>query len=373
MKVLIVGGGVSGLALGAFLRKRNIAFDIVECASADGPRGHLIGLWSNSRQIFKQLDLDTQFDQLGNPLETYVLEDKNSVLLRKYSFLNFKAQYGCALTIFEREVVHRSLEEKIGTKNVQFEKTFESLEQNEFSVTVTFEDGERREYDTVIGADGSHSRVRKVVFGDRGFYTTPWYSRWMWIENTIIDPSVFIEHVEDNFVAVMASSKDKSAINYFYTDFTKDNVHKRLSAVLKCHNIVCDTSVIPEHSVNLVDVSLPQWCKGRVALMGDAAHCMGPYAGLGASMALEDAYVLSNQLALVTDTVSLSGALERYEQLRAQRLSTMEKATSLMKHVTFVQSKYLRRCVDTVIPFLPESLFTYNFKRLFDESFPPQN
>src|SRR5712691_1772133 len=70
---------------------------------------------------------------------------------------------------------------------------------------------------------------------------------------------------------------------------------------------------------------LPAWHKGRVVLIGDAAHAVGPHAGQGASMAIEDALVLAG---CFEAEQSYEAAFQRYEELRRRRIDRVVKLTA---------------------------------------------
>jgi len=80
-------------------------------------------------------------------------------------------------------------------------------------------------------------------------------------------------------------------------------------------------AIDPEASLNRVEIwditPFPTWAKGRVAILGDAAHNTAPDIGQGACSALEDAFALG--IAFATNTVSVEDTLKRYEQVRAER------------------------------------------------------
>ncbi len=63
-------------------------------------------------------------------------------------------------------------------------------------------------------------------------------------------------------------------------------------------------------------INLKNWYKGRVVLLGDAAHGFEPYGGIGGSMALEDGYILASELMQVSREYALSQALKNYETKR---------------------------------------------------------
>ncbi len=106
MKVLIVGGGIAGVALAAFLEECNIEYDIVEKAPDFKHQGFLIILWDNGRDILRKLRLDEKFDALGSRVQKYSIRDGAGTVLRDYSLASLYSEFGGAITIVGRTELH---------------------------------------------------------------------------------------------------------------------------------------------------------------------------------------------------------------------------------------------------------------------------
>jgi 2-polyprenyl-6-methoxyphenol hydroxylase-like FAD-dependent oxidoreductase len=123
--------------------------------------------------------------------------------------------------------------------------------------------------------------------------------------------------------------------------------------------VLCD-NIFP---TDLIEISLSRWHTRRVVLIGDAAHGFEPFAGLGGSMALEDAYVLASQLGQMSnrDGRKLSAALKRYETLRQKRVRQARKITRRMQCWAAIESPVWRSVVNRVLPIVPESWITRGY------------
>jgi 2-polyprenyl-6-methoxyphenol hydroxylase-like FAD-dependent oxidoreductase len=112
---------------------------------------------------------------------------------------------------------------------------------------------------------------------------------------------------------------------------------------------------------DLIEVSLKQWHTARVVLVGDAAHGFEPFAGLGGSMALEDAYVLAAELAKMSDRKELASALDRYQRLRQARVRQARKLTRRMQCWATIESPFWRSVINQLVPIVPQSWITRGY------------
>jgi 2-polyprenyl-6-methoxyphenol hydroxylase-like FAD-dependent oxidoreductase len=121
-------------------------------------------------------------------------------------------------------------------------------------------------------------------------------------------------------------------------------------------------------STDLASVQMKRWIQNRAVLLGDAAHAFEPHTGLGASMAMEDAYVLANEIALVTSQYPLTTALNNYQRLRQQRVAVAQRLNWKIRTFAFIRTKTMRSIANFLIPPMPQSLFTHSYFKLFDET-----
>ena len=106
MKVLIVGGGIAGLTLAAFLEGSDVECGIIDKAPDWSHQGYAIGLWNNARNILAKLGLDREFDTQGTRIQNYTIYDGSGRLLRAYSLKHFYATYGVGVSIIKRADLH---------------------------------------------------------------------------------------------------------------------------------------------------------------------------------------------------------------------------------------------------------------------------
>jgi len=225
------------------------------------------------------------------------------------------------------EVLVRKLEE-VGVP-IRLDTSITTLSQTDDSVEVVFTDGTRGSYDLVVGADGSNSAVREMTFGQQ---TRPRYTGQMnWRATVRRPPEVTGRY--SYFGPTIKSGFNPISERQMYI-YLLQNIQERprwldeeLPEILRgllaefggvlgrARDEVRDPECIicrPVFSMILP----PPWHRGRVVLIGDAAHTTTPQLASGASIAIEDAVVLARHLAT---GASLSAALDMFTQARYER------------------------------------------------------
>lgn len=330
-RVLVIGGGIGGMSAAIRLREQGVEVDLIDIDP--NWRVYGAGLTLSILTMRALCDLGfadgilskgsahdglTMFDAKGN----IVKELKSPRLYSK----DIPAEGGIM-----RPVLHNLMSERVrelGT-NVRLGLTIETLEDDGNGVDVTFSDDTAGHYDIVIGADGLFSKTRDFIFPNapkpsftgqacwRVVYDIPegWRENRMYLGSevklgfTLCAPNkmymYLLEHVPTN------PRVDESD----YVPKLRDMMAEFEGPIVKLRD-----ELTPEHFINyrpLEAVLLEDdWCKGRVALLGDAAHATTPHLGSGAGMAVEDAIVLVQEL---DKGDSIDAAFTRYFERRLPR------------------------------------------------------
>lgn len=328
MRVLIVGAGIAGLTLGGLLRQRGQRPDIVERAEDFEKTGYMLGLYPMGSRVLHGLGLHEKYLQSSQPSLTYSLWNSKGRHVRDDRFDVFTHRYGPIQTASRGELLS-VLREGLGDISIRMGITVETLEQRGEQVEVTFSDGSNDAYDLVVGADGMGSKVRDLLFGSIPFYRTGWGGWVVWVEQGLIAPDTIAECWGPGCMIGMYPTRDR--IGCFTGgphNLVKDLGSEELSAYLQ------DRIKHPEGPLKafietlrttdktfyweLSDVRSPRWTKGRVALVGDAAVGFLPTAGVGASMAMESAAALNDELSRVSAPF-VENALRLYVKRRKRR------------------------------------------------------
>ena len=377
MKILIVGAGIGGLSLAAFLEDSNIEYDIVEKAADWTHRGYLIGLWHNGRHMLKKLGLADRFDALGTPIHTYSIRNGAGKVLRNYDLSSFYVNYGTGVTFIYRADLHDILLSKVQKSRIQMTTTVQYVRQSDHTVHVAFSGGRSAEYDLVVGADGVHSSIREMALAPHAEVYRNWRLWCAWIDNAFDNKATVTEYVEPGEYAFTFSARGKTLLwlsaprDHSMWDTPQGRV-QRLLEIFKAESKLIpgaleklrDEDILP---TDLIEVNVHRWIKGRIVLLGDAAHTYGPYAGVGASMAMEDAYVLAGELMQISDQYTLKQALAMYEKKRKRRVHIAHRLNHKLRTWTLIKSKPLRWLVNLLVPYGPEWYFVSDYAKLMRE------
>ena len=330
--VLIVGGGIGGLTLALLLRKQGMEPRVIEKSPEYKPVGAGIILAANAIAVLEKLGLRGKLEQAGRQLEGGAITDaKGQTLLP----MNFSSRNISAIALHRgrlQEVLLEALQVELGT-------TVERLEQHPNKVSVRFNTDKEAAFDYVIGTDGIHSSIRGLVFGDvQPQYAG--YSSWRFV---VPQPgSVRLEHP----VEMWGSGKRLGLVPiggnmmYGYTtqnapqgqlDAAENRLERFQTLFAEFGGVAPAVLATLDKSTHLIstqieEIQLERWVKGRVALLGDSAHAMTPNLGQGAGMAIEDAFVLSEQLGKLNNP----SALIEYERLRKPRVQQVQNTSRLL-------------------------------------------
>lgn len=376
MRILIVGGGVAGLALAGFIKKYNLGEAVIaEQAPQFGNIGFIIGIWGNGRKVLKELEIEREtLGKYGYEVSWNILEDEHGKLLKAFP-INIFSKLG-PTTIIERSVLQKGLITTIEGSDIRFGTKVTNIKQLENKqVEVDFTDDKKELFDLVVGADGIHSEVREKVFGS-GFLKYYGWGVWVYWLPEDFKPinHVFAATDKGRFYSIFPLY-EKTATWFMATVplSTGKQIETRCTKLLDNFSDfkgpiqdVLKRMPAPEKIFydDLAYVDMPVWHKGRVVLMGDAQHARSPITGMGASMALEDAYVLADELR--KNKKNIDGAIENYSKRRTKRIKQYHKITDRYDRWSMARGfKGILR--DIFLPLIPASYFLNMIKRFLEE------
>jgi len=222
------------------------------------------------------------------------------------------------------------------------------VEERPDGVTVAFEDGTTGEFDLVVGADGVHSTVRERCFTDwrrRELDTYVW-SLWAPQDTDIgSDMASVWGPGSEGFVARVGERVGFNLAARLETPPAapgREELRAQSEAVGWRLPAILDGTDHDPFFDRVREVSCGSWHTDRVVLLGDAAHAVHPISGMGASMALQDARVLAQELATAAPG-RVSDALAEFEARRRPAVKRVQRQARIEAAVTFLEAPSLRR------------------------------
>ncbi|WED42807.1 FAD-dependent oxidoreductase [Legionella cardiaca] len=380
MRVLIVGAGIAGLTLAALLKQRAIPCEVIERQADLSHAGYMLGIYPLGSKVLYGLGLMESFIESTASSDNYVMANPENEIIQKLPFHELFLTYG-PYRCCSRGVLLQVLLKGCQGIPIRFNTTLESISLDKDMVKVKFNDGSKGEYDLLVGADGMHSSVRKLAFNkdEYSYHETGW-GGWVWwsddpkLEENIIKEfwgeGVFfgIYPTEKKFGVIAAGPMDKKKINVY--PGRADDIKKQFPELVKVYPTLF--SQIPHDDDEsffywpLSDVTSKHWYKDRVVLVGDAAVGFLPTAGIGASMAMESAAVLADELSR-TDKHYLDWALSLYQKSRQQRVEKMQKDSRQLAKFMFVKSPFWAKLRNKLLHFYSIKSLAKSIDKSFQE------
>ena len=332
MRILVVGGGVAGLSMARALHLRGLDSEIVERDPSWRIAGAGVYIPGNGMAALDRLGLGEAVRARGAVVERRRLYDE-----RGRSFIDFdEAGFWRPVALpvaLHRVDLHEILADGVEGVPIRFRTTVADLDDTGDAVTATFSDGTRRPYDLVVAADGIHSSIRESVVG--GSRATPaGQVGWRWILDghpEIAGWNGWLSR-DRGFLALAIGAGRV----YCYADVRQREATdptggdpSRLAAILgefgdPVRGLLAQMPPASEVWFSPIEEAAPTWSKGRVVLVGDAAHASSPNMAEGASLALEDALVLAEEL---TTASTVDAAVAAFRDRRTARVTWVQETS----------------------------------------------
>jgi 2-polyprenyl-6-methoxyphenol hydroxylase-like FAD-dependent oxidoreductase len=331
--VLISGAGIAGPALAFWLTKSSYRVTIVELAEGIRPGGQTVDLRGAGGDVVERMGLIDQMRQhsLDQRGIAWIKADGSRRAEMPVTAFNGNGLVS-KLEILRGDLVEVLYQATKEQTEYRFSTRIEELSQTDGAVTATLSDGSTVSADLVVGCDGPHSAVRRLVFGPEEQFVKPLggYNAWFTAPDTVGLDGWYLMYQAPGLNASMRPSHD-SALCKAGLAFRSDPVAydrrdaDEQRALLATHfagaGWQCDALLSAAQTADdfyfdaFTQVHMPTISHGRVTLAGDAGYCASPLSGMGTSLALVGAYVLAGELgpAESLDATRLQAALQRYE------------------------------------------------------------
>jgi salicylate hydroxylase len=341
--VVIIGGGIGGLAAALALLKRGLDVDVYERASEIKEVGAGIQISSNGTRVLYALGLEEALKLVQVlPSRRQIRHWSTGETWNWFDLGATTAQrYGTPHVMLHRGDLHGLLAEavqRLKPNAIHLNTVCATVSQTDERVAIRFETGEVAHAAFVIGADGIHSNVRQCLFGaDVAEFTgcVAWRglvpmeklpphiapllgTNWLGPKGHVLHYPVRRGEIM-NFISFV--ERDDWQIESWTVQGTTDELandfrgwHPDVHAIIR--NIAA-----PFKWAMMARGPMARWSKGRITLLGDACHPTLPFLGQGGVMAIEDGYIIAACLKkYITDPAT---AFARYEYIRRERTAAV--------------------------------------------------
>jgi 2-polyprenyl-6-methoxyphenol hydroxylase-like FAD-dependent oxidoreductase len=330
-QVLVVGGGIGGLATAAFLRHNGLSPVVVTGRNGVSETDRDVVLWNSTVVLLDELDVAADLVASTPSIRRWLVRRDAGEVERLTN--THDGQWPCVAV--GRAHLCELLRSRLPADSVRLSKTPSRLEGADDGLSVEFDDGVREQFDVVVGADGVPSWVRGARFDTEppaAWGTTSWDVR---AGGRLGAPETVTELWTAGGLVVSGPPGTTGRLRFVTTALPREDPDPDAAADLLSRTVPPEAFAgdgVAPSALSVVDgradygVRSDRWIAGRVALVGDAARSFPPPLPLDPSLAVEDAYVLADELATAETSFT---ALERYAHRRRGRRRALERHVPL--------------------------------------------
>lgn len=328
---LIIGAGVGGLCAAWWLARIGWTVTVVERAPDLRTDGYVIGLSGPGYEVARRMGILDELKARSREVDENVYLDRTGREVLRLRYREVLTQLDW-IGLVRTELVNVLFAAARPVADIRFGVTVATFTDHGDAVSAALSDGTVLRVDLMVGADGVHSATRTRLFPDADVYRPLGYrvAAFQAPDSIGLDRD-FISYVEPGRMAEFYSIGDRrlATLYVWRTDERApvadrsqalaaafDNAHPE--AARRIHERA-DTE--PLFFDTLLMVDLPSWSRGRVMLLGDAAHCLTLLSGQGAGMAMTSACMLAEELA----KGDIDAALKRHEERLRPAIRRLQK------------------------------------------------
>jgi salicylate hydroxylase len=351
-RIAIVGGGLAGLAAAQSLAAFGMKAEVFEAAPALAEIGAAVNISPQAMKGLQAVGLGDKVAAVGTASPgIYTRNMQTGEFLEFHDRLKTAARYGAPHYTFHRADLLDALSNGLDRNAIHLGHRLTGLEERNDRIALAFDGGARVEAEYVIGADGVRSVIRRALYGD----DNPTYTGQMvWralldgsdVPAEVIEPTGHIQWVGPGCHLLAYKIRHGEQVNIVTQEDTDKWVEEgwstrgdpdemRLSFPNPEPRLAKLLGIVSECSKwGLFTRPLTQnWGRGRIQLIGDAAHAMLPNAGQGACQAFEDAYILARWLDACRDPIEAFGNFRRVRIPRVHGVQRLSISNAKFKHM----------------------------------------
>ncbi len=307
--ILISGGSVAGPSLAYWLHRYGFRVTVVERAPTLREGGYAVDFRGAAMGVLERMEILSEVQRMQTHMGVVSIVDSANKRLTSLPDGFTTGQ----LEIMRGDLTRILYEATCQDTEYIFNDSISSLAESEEGVFVTFKRGQPRTFDLVVGADGLHSNVRALAFGDESQFIR---HLGCYVSIFTTDNHLNLHHagslysVPKKVAGIFSSRSNTEATVSFY--FSSPPLEYDRYDVAEQKQILIDTFAgmgweVPRLLESMRDapdfyfdsisqIKMECWSKGRVVLLGDAGYCGSPLSGMGTGMAVVGAYILAGEL-----------------------------------------------------------------------------
>jgi len=312
MKVLISGAGIAGTTLSYWLQRAGHEPTLVERAAQLRQGGYLIDFWGAGYEVAERMGIIGRLHEVGYHIKELREVSRRGRRIARLDPRSLLGPIGDRFISIARADLAAAIFDALPGVETIFGDSVAALDEDDDGVQVTFTSGSSRRFDLVVGADGLHSRVRRLVFGPEYQFEKNLGFSVAAFDVEGYEPReelVAITHTEVGAQTLRFTLRDGATMFFFtfrHEGPIPDDIEAQQQLLLEhMRDVGWEVPQIlarlPEARTFYLDkasqIRMPSWSRGRVVLIGDAAACPSLLAGQGAALAMIEAYVLAAELA----------------------------------------------------------------------------
>lgn len=328
--VLVSGASVAGAAAAFWLGQHGFSVTVVERHRGPRPGGQAIDVRGPALTVLERMGLLGAAQKRKTQIRGSSVVDRDGNELSRDTEAALSGPAGGAIDSPSIELLRDDLVELLygasqWTAEYVFDDTITALDDDGTAVRVTFERAAPRSFDLVIGADGLHSNVRRLVFGpeDDFIERLGTHAAIFTVPNFLDLDYWQMWHYGDSTMAGVYSARNnaeaRAMLGFMDTDLRIDYRDTEAQFAELARRMADDGWVRPQlleymrsapdfYFDEMSQIKMDRWARGRVALVGDAGYCCSPLSGQGTSVALLGAYILAGELKAATRGETLDHA-----------------------------------------------------------------
>lgn len=328
--VLISGASVAGLTTAYWLRSKGFAPTVVERAPSLRPGGQALDVRGVALDVLDRMDLLEEARRVRTRMRGMTMLDAEGNELWRSTEMTLSSGRldNDDIELLRDDLIRLLYGRTRDDVEYVFGDSLSALRQDERGVHAEFERAEPRTFDLVVGADGLHSKVRRLTFGEErqfvhylGRYLAVFSAdnfldldNWqVWMRDETARYCLYPARDNAELRATLGFASEPLDYDHQDIEHQKTLITERLSHLRwETPKLLAAMRTAPDFYFDaMAQVRMRSWSADRAVLIGDAGYCPSPMTGQGTSLAMVGAYVLADELGRTAD--DHSAALTRYE------------------------------------------------------------